>query len=127
MAWTLWARLALMALMVVGMSIGALSTLLAPSRASPLASDNGTTIFVIDNEDFQASSSIIPVKQTEKFVANDGLTENTHVSVTMLANPGKGITWWVEKQPLAGFTVRLTGKPKTSVPFSYVLINDGGP
>jgi hypothetical protein len=64
----------------------------------------------------------ILIGSDEYRVANPAVTGNSHVTVTFLGDPGAVQVSWVELQPGAGFTLHLSGAPKTDIPFSYLVV-----
>lgn len=70
-----------------------------------------------------AGSAVIPAGQSSVFVANGAVTSESHISVTLVGNPGVRALQWVERAPGTGFTVHLTtAGPKPATPLTYFVV-----
>jgi hypothetical protein len=71
-----------------------------------------------------AGSAVIPNGQNSVFVSDASVTDDSHISVTLVGNPGgMRAVQWVDRAPGSGFTVRLTPtgqKPET--PLTYFVV-----
>jgi len=59
---------------------------------------------------------------TEFAVLNAAVTRTSHVTVTLLSNPGSVTVSWVELQPGVGFTIHLSAAPQKELQFSYLIV-----
>lgn len=89
-------------------------------------SQNGQALRVEGRAAFTtAGSGTVPQGQNSVFVANAAVTAASHVSVTLVSNPGIRLVHWVEKSPGSGFTVRMTPAPANQRPttaFTYLIV-----
>lgn len=90
------------------------------------ASQSGQALRVEGRAVFStAGSGTVPHGQNSVFVSNPAVTANTHVSVTLVGNPGIRALHWVQRSPGSGFTVRLTPAPTNQRPataFTYLVV-----
>jgi hypothetical protein len=71
-----------------------------------------------------AGAATIPAGVDAVFVANPAVTEESHVSVTLVSDPGPRQLAWVERNPGSGFTVHTSSHtkrtPETSLTYLAV-------
>jgi hypothetical protein len=89
-------------------------------------SQNGQALRVEGKAVFStAGSGTVPRGQNAVFVANPAVTASSHISVTLVGNPGTRTLQWVEPSPGSGFTVRLSPAPanqRPATPFTYLVV-----
>ncbi|MFN2588649.1 MAG: hypothetical protein ABR613_11105 [Actinomycetota bacterium] len=57
---------------------------------------------------------------------NEAVSADSHISVTLMGNPGVRTLQWVERAPGSGFTVHLTTVgPKPQTPLTYFVLEPG--
>jgi len=87
---------------------------------------NGLGIDVIGRARFTtAGAGSVPQGQNSVFVSNPAVRTTSHISVTLVGNPGIRLLHWVERSPGSGFTVRLTPAPANQRPataFTYLIV-----
>jgi hypothetical protein len=57
-------------------------------------------------------------------VANEAVTGDSHISVTLVSDPGSRSVHWIERNAGSGFTVRMTSAPVNKRPetsFTYLI------
>ena len=71
-----------------------------------------------------AGSATIPAGTDTVFVSNAAVTEESHVSVTLVSDPGSRQVAWVERSPGSGFTVHTTGQAKKTpeTALTYLIV-----
>lgn len=72
-----------------------------------------------------AGSAVIPAGQNSVFVANPDVAEDSHVSVTLVSDPGQRTIRWVERDPGSGFTVHLSFAPvrqRSETHLTYLIV-----
>ena len=70
-----------------------------------------------------AGSAVIPAGQSSVFVADADVGSGSHISVTLVGNPGVRTVQWVDRAPGSGFTVHLTTVgPKPATPLTYFMV-----
>ena len=72
-----------------------------------------------------ASAGIVPAWANAATVDNPAVTEQSHITVTFMGNPGWASVTWVERQPGTGFIVHLSSRPWRKVPFTYLIVEPG--
>lgn len=73
-----------------------------------------------------AGSASVPAGQTSVFVPDEAVGAASHISVTLMGNPGLRTLQWVERAPGSGFTVHLTNVgPKPETPLTYFVLEPG--
>lgn len=68
---------------------------------------------------------VVPAGKSEVFVGDPGVTEGSHITVTLVSDPGVRSVHWVDRDPGSGFTVHLTSAPPNRRPtttFSYFVV-----
>jgi hypothetical protein len=89
-------------------------------------SQNGQALRVEGRAMFStAGSGTVPQGQHSVFVSNPAVTAGSHVSVTLVGNPGNRELRWVQRSPGSGFTVNLTPAPPNQRPataFTYLIV-----
>ena len=88
-------------------------------------SDSGLALEVAGRALFStAGTGNVAQGQSSAFVASPAITANSHVSVTLVGNPGPRQLGWVQRAPGSGFTVHLTSSPgaKPKTPFTYLVV-----
>jgi hypothetical protein len=71
-----------------------------------------------------AGAAVIPAGQSSLFVADADVTGNSHISVTLVSDPGSRSVHWIERNAGSGFTVRMTSAPVNKRPetsFTYLI------
>lgn len=70
-------------------------------------------------------SGVVPMGQSSVFVEDVDVTEESHISVTLVSDPGTRIVSWVERDPTAGgFTVHMSSAPpgrRAETEFTYLI------
>lgn len=70
-------------------------------------------------------SGVVPEGQSSVFVEDVDVTEESHVSVTLVSDPGTRSVSWVERDPNAGgFTIHMSQAPpgrRTETAFTYLI------
>jgi hypothetical protein len=66
-------------------------------------------------------SSTFAAGQASTSVNNSAVTETSHITVTLAADPGAAQLLWVERQT-GSFTVHLTQKVQNSTSFTYLVV-----
>ena len=111
-----------------GTGIGVLGVCLDAGIAVEARSDSpaGTALQVRGKAVFStANAAVFPVGQDSVFVPDGDVTDESHISVTLVSNPGARVVKWVDRSPGSGFTVHLGlapgpgGKPETH--FTYMI------
>ncbi len=75
-----------------------------------------------------AGAGVVPAKKRRAEVSNPAVTADSHVTVTFTGkNPGQVWVSWVERHPGSGLTVHLSGRVPTDLPFTYLIVEPGGP
>jgi len=70
-----------------------------------------------------AGAGSVPAGQTSGFVANTTVTGDSHISVTIVSDPGDRSVRWVQRTATSGFRIHLTGpaKNKPAVSFTFLI------
>ena len=87
----------------------------------------GLALDVIGRARFStAGSAVIPAGQNSAFVPNGNVTTNSHISVTLVGDPGGRYVRWVARSPAAGgFTIHLSSAPppaRPQTPLTYLIV-----
>jgi hypothetical protein len=96
--------------------------------ANPLP-DGGLALEVIGRARFStAGSATVPKGANTAFVSNAAVTAFSHITVTLVSEPGPRMLRWVERDPGAGFAVHFSGgnpgaRPATD--FTYLIVEHG--
>lgn len=72
-----------------------------------------------------AGSAVVPAGQNSVFVANDTVTGDSHISVTLVSDPGSRSVLWIQRNPGNGFTVHMSSASPTKRPatsFTYLVV-----
>jgi hypothetical protein len=89
-------------------------------------SENGQALRVEGRAVFStAGSGTVPQGQNSVLVANSAVTAASHITVTLVSNPGLRSLHWVQPSPGSGFTVRLTQASTSQRPataFTYLIV-----
>lgn len=89
-------------------------------------SENGLALNVAGKAAFStAGAGTVPQGQNSVFVANSAVTADSHISVTLVGNPGNREVRWVARSPGSGFTVNVTPAPpnqRPATPFTYLIV-----
>lgn len=70
-------------------------------------------------------SAVIPAGSESAFVPNLAVGEKSHITVTLVSDPGPRQLSWVERSPGSGFTVHLTSAPRRRRPetaLTYMIV-----
>jgi len=68
-------------------------------------------------------SGSVKARETHATVANDTVTADSLILVTLQGNPGpNAVVRWVERRPKSGFIVHLSAKVANPTPFSYFVV-----
>jgi hypothetical protein len=90
------------------------------------ASTTGPALRVLGRSQLATvGNGTIPQGQISIAVAHAGVTATSHISVTLMGNPGPRELLFVDRDPGVGFTVNLTSdKPnqRPATPFSYLVV-----
>ena len=88
---------------------------------------SGFALDVVGRSRFStAGSAVVPAGQSSVFVADTDVSAGSHISVTLVGNPGVRTVQWVDRAPGSGFTVHLTiAGPKPATPFTYFVVEPG--
>jgi hypothetical protein len=91
----------------------------------------GAALEVVGRARFStAGTAVIPAGQSSAFVANAAVTADSHISVTLVSDPGSRSLHWIERDAGNGFTVRLTSAPVNKRPgttFTYLITEPSTP
>lgn len=89
-------------------------------------SEGGLALNVVGKAAFStAGAGTVPQGQNSVFVANPAVTAESHISVTLVGNPGNREVRWVARAPGSGFTVNVTPAPpnqRPATPFTYLIV-----
>jgi hypothetical protein len=89
-------------------------------------SQNGQALRVEGRAAFTtAGSGTVPQGQNSVFVSNPAVTADSHISVTLVGDPGLRALQWLERSPGSGFTVHLSPAPgnrRPATPFTYLIV-----
>jgi hypothetical protein len=89
-------------------------------------SSDGMALDVVGKARFStAGSASVAAGQNTAVVANSAATASSHVSVTLVGDPGPRQLRWVQRSPGVGFTVHFSGGPpgqRPQVPFTYLIV-----
>lgn len=89
-------------------------------------SAEGTALRVLGRAAFSTmGSASVPAGQNMSVVANPVVTGDSHITVTLVGDPGPRQLRWVERTPGVGFKVHLAGGPpgqRPQVPFTYLIV-----
>jgi hypothetical protein len=69
-------------------------------------------------------AGMVPAGRNSVFVADEFVTETSHISVTLIGNPGARSLQWVRRLPGSGFNVNLSSAPanqRPATPFTYFV------
>ncbi len=92
----------------------------------PWEPDGGLALAVVGKARFStAGVEVVPAKVNAVAVSNSAVTAVSHITVTFTGDPGRASVVWVERQPGIGFTVHLSGRPRSAVPFTYLIVEPG--
>lgn len=98
----------------------------APFFGGEFPPDAGLALEVIGQSRFStAGSATVPAGDNDIVVANSAVTAKSHITVTLISDPGPRQVGWVERQPGTGFTVHLTFAPPPQRPatdFTYLVV-----
>jgi hypothetical protein len=90
------------------------------------ASSTGLALDVLGKARFStAGSASVAAGQNTAVVANPAATASSHISVTLVGDPGPRQLRWVQRSPGVGFTVHFVGGPpgqRPLVPFTYLIV-----
>jgi hypothetical protein len=88
--------------------------------------DKGVALRVDGKARFStAGAGTIPTGQNSVSVFNPAVTADSHITVTLVSNPGNRVLRWVERNAGAGFTVNLLQTqpgPKPATGFTYLIV-----
>ena len=73
--------------------------------------------------DGAAGSGTLPSKGRSVAVANAHVTATSHITITLLGDPGTDPTLWVEPQPGTGFVLHATKHVNNATPFTYLIVD----
>jgi hypothetical protein len=74
-----------------------------------------------------AGSAVIPAGQNSVFVANADVAGDSHISVTLVSDPGPRAIRWVERDEGSGLTVHLSSAPLRQRPETHLTYLIVGP
>lgn len=90
------------------------------------ASTSGLALRVLGRSGFStAGNGTVPQGQNLVTIAQTAVTATSHVTVTLMGNPGSRQIHFVQRNPGVGFTVNLTsakGNQRPATPFSYLVV-----
>ncbi len=91
--------------------------------AAPVTIQDGSTLIA----EVITGTSAIPALRFTVWVAEDQITSDAIVSITLLGDPGSfiGPNYWVKITPGQGFSVNLRFPVLRSTPFSYLIVFPG--
>jgi hypothetical protein len=75
-----------------------------------------------------AGGDVVPAGQTSVFVANEAVTADSHISVTLVSDPGSRSVRWIERDPGNGFTVHMSSAPppqRLEILLTYFVVEPG--
>ncbi len=77
-----------------------------------------------------AGAGVMPAKADALGVPNKAVTLDSHITVTFTGDPGRVSVAWVERHADTGFTVHMSSRCRSAVPFTYLIVGiaaKGGP
>jgi hypothetical protein len=93
------------------------------------SSSSGIALEVLGTAKFStAGGGTIGVGQDAAFVSNAAVTNESHITATLMGTPGPVISGfpaviqWVERRPGLGFVVHLTRRVGQATPFTYLIV-----
>ncbi len=90
------------------------------------ARDGGVALAVVGKAIFTtAGAEVVPAKADAVAVPNSAVTADSHITVTLTDDPGRASVAWVERDPGTGFTVHMSSRPRSAVPFTYLIVEPG--
>ena len=113
---------------VVGQAPGEAPAVLAVSSPlGPSEPDGGLALDVIGKAQFSTAGAgvVVPRRAEPSTVSDPAVTADSHVTVTFTGDPGGASVAWVERQPGTGFTVHLSGRSRSPIPFTYLIVEPG--
>lgn len=72
-----------------------------------------------------AGAATVPQGQNSVFVANAAVTSDSHISITLVSDPGPRQLRWIQRTGGSGFTVHFAGGPPGQRPatqFTYLIV-----
>lgn len=97
-----------------------------PEGPSQIEPDGGVALRVEGKSLFStAGNGAIPAGQNSVFVENAAVTAASHITVTLVGDPGPRHLRWVARDTGSGFTVHLASGPsgqRSQVPFTYLIV-----
>ena len=86
-------------------------------------SETGLGLLVVGKAAFStAGAGVVPAKAYTAAVANPAVTVDSHITVTLTDDPGRASVAWVERDSGTGFTVHMSSRPRSDVPFTYLIV-----
>lgn len=98
----------------------------AISDTFPPDPDGGLALDVVGKARFStAGAATVPQGQNSVFVPNASVTPNSHISISLVSDPGPRQLRWVSRNGGSGFTVYFAGglpgqRPATN--FTYLIV-----
>lgn len=91
--------------------------------------DGGLALDVVGKARFStAGASTVNQGQNARNVQNPAVTTDSHISVTLMSDPGPRQIQWVERRPGIGFRLHMTSAPQNQRPatqFTYLIVEPG--
>jgi hypothetical protein len=91
--------------------------------------DGGLALDVVGKARFStAGASTVPQGQNARNVQHPAVTADSHISVTLMSDPGPRQIQWVERRPGIGFRLHMTSAPQNQRPatqFTYLIVEPG--
>ncbi len=88
--------------------------------------DGGLALDVVGKVRFStAGAATVPQGQNSVFVPNASVTPNSHISITLISDPGPRQLRWLSRSGGSGFTVYFAGGPPGQRPatdFTYLIV-----
>ena len=72
-----------------------------------------------------AGAGVVAAKAYTAAVSNPAVTTVSHITVTFTGDPGRARVAWVERHADTGFTVHMSSRPRSAVPFTYLIVEPG--
>jgi hypothetical protein len=108
-----------------GVGVEGIATLSGVGVAARSLTADGMALQVEGRSGFSTGGAgVVPAGLSSAFIADSAVTAESHISVTLVSNPGTRTLQWVERNPGNGFTVRLSSAPPTQRPqtrFTYLV------
>lgn len=90
------------------------------------SSETGLALAVVGKARFStAGDGVALAKSDAATVSDSAVTADSHITVTFTGDPGRARVAWVDRQADTGFTVHLSSRCRSDVPFTYLIVEPG--